>query len=236
MTLSPDALLADAPAGSTVLRGPDLAELPVVDFFAQPSRVHGSIDRHQVTALDITRPATPATPGEPEPEPLPGTTPEASEAELEAAYERGREDGLAAATSETDAEIAAREALAAAVAELRTAIEEQRSATDELAVELAIEIARLILAREVSAAANPGRDALVRCLADTDATAVATVHLNPADLTALGDIDDLTVGRSVELVADPSVESGDAVAEVSGGRVNASLADALHRVARVLGS
>lgn len=221
-------------ADSTVLRGPGLAELPIVNFFDSPGQSHGFADSELVTALDIAQAVQPAPTSEPTPEPAAAPA-GPTDAELEAAYQRGRRDGNAA-SSTIEAAISAREAVAGAVTELRTAIEAQRSATDELAVELAIEISRLILAREIATATDPGRDALGRCLAETDASALATVRLNPVDLAALGEIDDLTVGRSVELVADPSVDSGDAIAEVSGGRVDASLAEALQRVAKALRS
>jgi len=58
----------------------------------------------------------------------------------------------------------------------------------------------------------------------------AVIRLNPADLAALGAFDDLLVDRSFELVADPALASGDAVADTTTGSVDARLRGALGRV------
>ena len=146
-------------------------------------------------------------------------------------------DGRAAAqTAIEDATARARDAFARGIDEMQATLDATKSEGDGVIVELAIEIARLILAREIATATDPGRDAIVRCLAELTTTAPATFHLNPADVAALGDLDDILAGRSIEVVPDPTVDSGDAVVEAAGGRIDGSIAGALQRVAEVLDS
>ncbi len=249
--MSPDLVTAETggeAVGATVLRGPGLAELPVVDFVhpstpvtgrqAGSSAAEGMPMAHGGTSRGLGTAGNSEANSEPSPDPDPASVDADADANvaLDAAYRCGWAEGQAALTSAIDDAARAREALTEAMAQLRSAVETHRSTTDELAVDLAIEIARLILGREVSTAADPGRDALVRCLAEVDPASPATIRLNPTDLGALGQIEDVATGRAVELVADPAVESGDAVADLSGGRVDASVAEALLRVAKALRS
>jgi len=210
---------------STVLRGSAVADLPVVDFISPTTLV----DRRTGLASTAAGNTDDHIEGQ---TPAPGPT----QADLDAAYDSGWAEGQAAARTAVDAAGRATEALSLAIAEMRSFIENERAASDELVVELAIEISRLILAREVSTASNPGRDAIVRSLAEAATSAPATFRLNPDDLAALGEIDELATGRSIELVADPTIGSGDAMVEVAGGRIDGTIAGALQRVAEVLGS
>lgn len=210
-----------------MLRGTEVADLPVVDFLNPPTVIGPP-------AVDDPVPAgvTDDVPGPPSP----AAGVDSSSADLSASYDRGWAEGQAAARTAIDATNRAQEALALAVAETQSAFDNRWTATSELIVDLAIEIAGLILAREVSSATDPGRDAIVRCLTDAATSAPATFHLNPLDLAELGEIDDLAAGRSIELVADPTVASGDAIVDVDGGHIDGTIAGALQRVAEVLGS
>ncbi|MGI9616371.1 MAG: FliH/SctL family protein [Acidimicrobiales bacterium] len=210
-----------------MLRGGEVADLPVVDFINPPMI-------SDPPAVDEPEPggATDSVPGTQSPDAEDGP----SSADVDEAYDRGWAEGLAAARADIDAAARAQEALARSVADMQTAFDSRWTATAELIGDLAIEIAGLILARETSSATDPGRDAIVRCLAEAGISAPATFRLNPLDLAELGDIDDLVAGRSIELVADPTVASGDAIVDVEGGRIDGTIAGALQRVAEVLGS
>lgn len=127
-------------------------------------------------------------------------------------------------------------ALDAAVTQLegRTA-----AALEELAghtVQAALALTEAILGRELATATDPGADALRRAMALVDPTADVTVRLHPADRdpvnpAALHGLDD---GRTVTIVADPTVQRGDAVAETEHTYVDATVATALARVREVL--
>ncbi len=119
-------------------------------------------------------------------------------------------------------------------------LEERTAAVlDELAghtVATALALTEAILGRELATATDPGADALRRAMALVDPTADVTVRLHPADREALDPaaLDGLEDGRRVALVADPSVQRGDAVAETADTHVDATVAAALARVREVL--
>lgn len=203
---------------SAVLRGDDLDQLPVATLVA----VHHPVDeQHQVDpsvheALDEQE--------------QPNT-----EALLSEAYEAGFSEGVGAAQA------AMQETVAAAVSGLEQAVDQlvaarvswEATGPDD-ALTLAIQLAELILLREVAASTAPAREAILRCFSELEPGERAVVHLNPTDLEGLGDIDDLLAERPFEVVADPSVRSGDAVAETSSGSVDGRILAALDRVRQEL--
>lgn len=139
----------------------------------------------------------------------------------------GRHDVVARAASALDALDRAADRLA------RT----DASTVTDLAprvVELALELAGLILQREVAASAEPAREAILRVLPALPERGELVVRLHPEDHRALGDGDDLVPGRHVTLVADPTLGRGDAVADVGPCRVESRLDEALARVGRAL--
>lgn len=123
---------------------------------------------------------------------------------------------------------------------LDEAVAQQAAVADGLAatvVDVALQLAEAVLARELEVAQSPGRDALVRALREAPATGRLVARLHPADaeLLAAGDVassDD----RPIEIVADPTVESGGCVLETPTGRVDALLSTAVARAADVLRS
>jgi flagellar assembly protein FliH len=127
---------------------------------------------------------------------------------------------------------AAMAALDTAVDAMRTRVTETVEALAGQTVDVALELTRAILGREVITATDPGGDALRRALSLVDPQVSATVRLHPADRAAL----DPTVleGREVAVVADPTLERGDAVAETADTLVDATIAAALERVREVL--
>lgn len=150
---------------------------------------------------------------------------------LSQAYQAGFDEGVAAAEaairSSVERTLGALELSARDLSNAKSAWEKVGPGQT---VDIALEIAEMVMMREVVTAKNPGRDAIVRCLAEVTASETAVLRLNPADLEALGPFEDLLIDRTFELAADPSITSGDAVADTTTGSVDARLRGALGRV------
>ncbi len=147
------------------------------------------------------------------------------------AYQSGFDEGVAAAESAIRSTVEATlAALERSARDLAIAKDAWENAGPGQAVDIALEIAEMVIMREVATASDPGRDAIVRCLTEVTSSETAVLRLNPADLAKLGPFEDLLIERSFELVADPAIASGDAVADTTTGSVDARLRGALGRV------
>ena len=127
------------------------------------------------------------------------------------------------------------QALAALDAVLDQARARLGEAVDALAgqtVEVALELTRAVLGREVATATDPGGDALRRAMALVDPHVSATVRLHPDDRAALDPA--VLEGRDIAVVDDPGLARGDAVAETDETLVDATIDAALARVREVL--
>jgi flagellar assembly protein FliH len=100
------------------------------------------------------------------------------------------------------------------------------------ACHLAFDMAEAVLARELVLATNPGRDAVVRALAEIPADEHVTVRLHPADAALLGQPDVLPKGTTV--VSDPSVGRGSCLLDLGAATVDARIETALQRIRQVL--
>lgn len=168
-------------------------------------------------------------------------------------FSAGYAAGLTAAAAEAEAErqrVAQLEreaaqgraaAAAAAVELLNTSAEAFRrreclaaEQIEDVVTDLALQIARAVLDRELELSASPGREAVARALRLTDPTATCVVRLHPQDMATVGELSDLSAGRSLTLVADPAVEPGGCVVDGAGRSVDAQIGPALARVAEVL--
>lgn len=203
MTLSPE--------HSPVLRGADLAALPLATMIVSEQVSNGALDD-----ADVVEPAD--------------VGPSTDEL-IADAFQAGFDEGAAAA------EAAIRSSLQTTVNSLDVATRDlvrARAVWEEAGplqtVGIALEIAEMILMREVAAANDPGRDAIVRCLSEMNPNERATIRLNPDDMSRLGSFDDLLVDRTFELVPDAAIVSGDAVADTPNGSIDARLRGALGRV------
>jgi flagellar assembly protein FliH len=183
------------------------------------------------------------------------------QAATESAVEQGRAEGHVAgyaaglAVAAAEAEIAASQqaqVFAAAEqrreAQLQAALDvlarmagalEQREAValaeiEHVVTDLALQVARAVLDREVAVSADPGREAVTRALALAPQGSAATVRLHPADAAAVGDLTEAAAGRPVTVVADASVERGGCVVDTAGRQIDAQIGTALARVAAVL--
>jgi len=168
-----------------------------------------------------------------------GPLPPAVAAAARRAEDRGYEDGLRRGYEEGYAAGAgdARSDVAYALTALHAAIEDlhRRDAagvatlTDE-AVALAVAIAEAVIGRELATSVDPGRDALVRALALAPDRGAAIARFHPEDVALLGPIDTVAGGRTIDVLADPTVERGGCILDVGPARVDAQLSAALDRV------
>lgn len=147
----------------------------------------------------------------------------------------GRRDGLALGRRDVAGRAAAALTALDRAADRLAATEAATAAElTPTVVDLALELARLVLQRELAVTADPARDAVARALPLLPDRGPLVVRLNPDDRAALGAGDDLVPGRDVTVVADPTVASGDAVVDVGPCRVESRLQEALDRVGRAL--
>ncbi|MCW2640943.1 MAG: flagellar assembly protein FliH [Dactylosporangium sp.] len=162
------------------------------------------------------------------------------EAELVA---RGARDQTAAQVQQ-EAEIQAirvEQALVAvslAAADLQRRMVPVAAEFEDLIVGTAFALAEAVIGRELAVAAEPGRDAVARALALAPTGRPVTVRLHPADHETVTGGQPCPVeveGRTVTLLADPSLQPGDAVAECDATTIDARIAPALARVREVLG-
>ncbi len=235
MTLFPN----DRATASTVLKGEDVINLPIADLVGQDEPLV-PIDRvdqlfAESGAVSHTDDAgtngSHATAGNEHDQPAPDIDPEAV---FQAGWDAGRREAMAAIEAERRADASMVDSVVRALASVEAAIDRAGSARKEASVELALELARLVLDRELAVAVNPGRDALARCLSEVPIAKRAVFRFHPDDLARLGDGDELLAGRPCELMADPTVKPGDVLVDIDGGLIDGGIANALERVAEVL--
>jgi flagellar assembly protein FliH len=148
----------------------------------------------------------------------------------------GRTEGLARGAEEAAAEVsrAASRSIEALRAEVSAAVASQQDAVDRLeraALDLALEVAEMVVGHHVAAGDDPGTEALARALGAVRASGPLVAHLHPEDLALMGSPEG---GEDLELVADPGVGRGGCILDAGACRVDATFASALDRVRRAL--
>jgi flagellar assembly protein FliH len=142
-----------------------------------------------------------------------------------------RRAASAAATAEVDSALDVLSTVARALAERdRLSIAE----VEDVVADLALQVARAVLDRELALSADPGAEAIARALALAPEDCSAVVRLHPLDAVVTRDLGSLGAGRSIVLVADPDVARGGCVVEAAGRRIDAQIETALERVAAAL--
>lgn len=102
---------------------------------------------------------------------------------------------------------------------------------------LSVEIAAALVGHHLAVGDCTARDAVMRALTQVPRRATVTLRMNPADYDEVIQITDEILQWSVaEVIADPSVAPGDAVAMAENLEVDASIAGALDRVRKALGA
>lgn len=101
-------------------------------------------------------------------------------------------------------------------------------------IDLALEIAAAVVDHEISVADSPGRAALARAIAVAPDRAELIARLHPDDAALLADAAELAPGRSVTVVADPSIGRGGCLLDAGGSRIDAGVDTAFSRVRAAL--
>jgi len=120
---------------------------------------------------------------------------------------------------------AALEAAAARIAGERAAA---RALTDEAMLAAAVDIAELVLGRELTDRPTSAVAAVRRALAEAGDAPVLAVRMHPEDLPLVAAVREEFPG--LRFGSDPSLDRGDAIADLADGRVDARIGGALERV------
>jgi flagellar assembly protein FliH len=143
---------------------------------------------------------------------------------LEATARQQRE---LAATTEAQRSMRLDRVLAALEARLEPTLGAARAAL----IDKAVELAEALLGRELSDGELSARGIAARVLACDGEREVTRVRVHPAAVAAVAE---LLAGRDLEVVGDPALGRGDAVAELPDGFLDARITSALARVRRAL--
>jgi flagellar biosynthesis/type III secretory pathway protein FliH len=145
---------------------------------------------------------------------------------LSSAREQGHADGLAQA--------AASMALAAQVREAKLA------ELDRAVVDVALEVARRVLGRELETSPQAVLDVARRALRAAAGAGDIVLRICPGDLPtvreAAGPLSTLVLQGSLAIVEDPGLQRGEVVVEAPGGRVDARIGAQLEAFRRALQS
>lgn len=98
----------------------------------------------------------------------------------------------------------------------------------------ALELAQAILGQELNDAGTSSRAALTRALAGGGDVPPLRVRMNPRDVVALQSQPDGLAAGGIDIVSDPAMAPGDAVADFPDGFLDASIASALERARQSL--
>lgn len=152
-------------------------------------------------------------------------TGELAEARVEAAT-AGHADGLARAA-----------AALARVAEVREA---KLAELDAVVLEVALDIARRVVGRELSGAPEAVVELARRALRAAAGSGDITLRIAPCDVGRLHAVDDalraIVQRGALTIAEDPSLSQGEVVVESAGGRVDARVDAQLERFRRALGA
>jgi len=172
--------------------------------------------------------------------PLPLGSPEGEqaadpfEATRRRAFDEGYRAALEAAAREERSHDEATRRIVEQVADAATRIAAERQAVlDEAvadAVDLALELVGVLLGRELDAAEQPTKDAVVRALSMTPEGEDLVVRLPPGSSVSEDDVARLAPTARVKVVEDPSIEEHGCVIEAGRCRIDAQLSSAIERV------
>jgi flagellar assembly protein FliH len=101
-------------------------------------------------------------------------------------------------------------------------------------VEIAFEIARTILGRELRATDSAGADAIHRALQFAPPTGPVIARLHPDDVASIADPTGTLANRALTIVVDPTLSPGDAIVDVGAAHIDARIEPALARIREVL--
>jgi flagellar assembly protein FliH len=156
--------------------------------------------------------------------------------QMEEARQRGFSEGVAAARSKSEAEVAAAlQRLSATIAgliQLRQQVKEE--AAGEL-VQLAIAIASRILHRELNVDPDAILGLVRAALTKAQSKEIHRIRLHPSHETTLRRaIAQLAPGASIEIASDATLKAGDVIFETAQGQLDASISTQLREIERGL--
>jgi flagellar assembly protein FliH len=108
------------------------------------------------------------------------------------------------------------------------------SDADQSLAAAAIELAEAILERELADGGSSARVAIARALSSASTDSVLAVRLSPVDLAVVSASG--LAPSTVTLVADSTLERGDAIVDVAEGRVDARISSSLQRARAEIGA
>jgi flagellar assembly protein FliH len=153
---------------------------------------------------------------------------------LRTGFEQGKAEGEAEArTGLEQAQVDASARVEAALSRLDQRLGELADHLSSSTVDLALEIAEAVLAREVRTAQDPGADAIARCLDLLPPLGEMVVRLHPDDAEAFDQVPEAG-SREIVVVPDGHLNPGDAIISVDETTVDARLSASLERVAEAL--
>ncbi len=208
---------------------------------ALPGVAHGALSAGHIAHRDVL----PATPGARQSRRRTRSLEEEIAIARAEGWQAGYEAGQEAARKDVDEHQAglvrrAVEALSQAAGAVAAGRASALAVAERDAAELAFELTRELVGRELSAAKVPGIDAVQRALALAVPGTEVKVHLHPEDARAF---EQLNVWPDLSLVApdcmievrpDRDVERGGCVVEAGACRIDAQIGPAMERVRRVL--
>jgi flagellar assembly protein FliH len=160
----------------------------------------------------------------------------ASELETRKAYEAGRQAGEAAARQAFEREVRANtEKLAEAIASLGAARADAVRRAEADTVQLAIEIARRVLHRELSVDSSAIGALVKAALEKLQGQEIHRVKVHPDQATVVrACLEQAGRSRAIEIIADPGQQRGGALFELNRGSLDASVETQLREIERGL--
>jgi flagellar assembly protein FliH len=158
------------------------------------------------------------------------------EARVQAARAAGYREGEQAGRNRASAELQSTVAkLAATVTELARLRPELRRQAESDVVRLSLAIARRVLRRELTADPDSLRGLVIAALEKVQLREVTRVKIHPALAAALAAcLREAGAGTGIEVVADPTLESGALLFETERGNLDASIGTQLEEIERGL--
>lgn len=142
-------------------------------------------------------------------------------------FDKGYAEGLTAGREQVSGALVS---MTAALDRLESAAEADRTSLEQMAVGLALEVAEVILEREIEVTGAVGVDAMKRAMSMAIHNEPIVIHMNQKDAEELGE----GVPARVTIVVDPTVSRGCADVHLGDGLVQIDPIDALARVREAL--
>lgn len=161
---------------------------------------------------------------------------DAAAQQMEQARQRGFSEGVSAARSQVDAEVAAvLQKLSAAIAGVIQLRHQVKDEAAEETVQLAIAIASRVLHRELTIDPDALLGLVKAALAKAQSKEIHSIRLHPShEAPVRRAMTQLSPGVAIEIVADAAMKPGDVIFQTAQGQLDASLSTQLREIERGL--